>query len=88
MPRARPRPVTRLREKTETSVTVDTIHRAKNDPRIVPPATRKGRPAATIDPKTKSRISAVMGIAIDSARARSPVMVSVKALPTTSLPKA
>jgi hypothetical protein len=76
----------RLRAKTETSVARLISQTARKLPRTAPPATLNGRPAERTLPKTSSSSTSVTGTAIDSARARSSVIVSFRAFPTAAPP--
>ena len=71
MPRPMPSAVTRLIAKMLTSVTCVVTQSAKNEPRTATAPMTAGRPEATRVPNTSSSRSIVIGIAMDSARARS-----------------
>ena len=72
-----PRAVTRLMEKIETSVNRVMTYRVRNVPRTATTPTSRGSPAATRPANTRTNSSRVMGMAMDSARARSPSIVVV-----------
>ena len=63
--------VVRLRAKIETVVTSASSRRTRNVPMIDSTPIPSGRPAATTLPKTITSRSRVIGMATDSARARS-----------------
>jgi hypothetical protein len=65
-----------LIEKIDTLVNCVTVHSTMKAPNTDTPPTSTGRPAATTPPNTNSRRSSVSGMAIASARTRSPSIVS------------
>ena len=68
--------MTRLMEKTDTSVTAVTSHSTKKAPSTASIPTPTGSRAATTPPNTMMSSTRVMGMATLSARARSLSMVS------------
>ena len=87
MARPRPRAVTRLIEKIDTSVNKVTIHSVKKVPSTETAPTSRGRPAATRPPKTTTSSITTSGTASDSAVARSDSIRSETAEKTGPCPE-
>ena len=83
-----PSAVTRLIEKTDTSVKPVTTHRVKKVPSTDITPTISGSPAATRPPKTRTNSSRVIGTATLSALDRSSLMVVDTSRKTGACPPA
>ncbi len=86
MPRPRPRAVVRLTAKIETSVRLPRTDRIASPPKIPTTPTTSGSNAATTPPKATTSSTIVIGMASDSATARSEVTWSLMFSPMVAKP--